>query len=132
MSLAMFLSYFGWQFLAAGIVILTGMASGGVDAAMALMLGSVIAILPNAYFCLQAFRPPAPEDPVQALGKIYRGETGKIVLVMVFCALTFRFVELREPLLLFVALVVMLIVQPIAAVKVMAHEENRDQDLSKD
>lgn len=95
-----------------------GFGMDGRDGALAVALGCGVAILPNAYFTIQAFRYKASEQPVKALNAIYRGETGKIVLVMVFCALVFRFVELQNPLLLFVALIVMLMTQILISLRV--------------
>ncbi|MCL4169456.1 UNVERIFIED_CONTAM: hypothetical protein GTU68_041852, partial [Idotea baltica] len=79
-------------------------------------LGSLIAILPNAYFTLQAFRYKASEDPVKALGAIYRGEAGKFILVAVLGALTFKFLSVSSPLLLFTSLIIILMVQPLVSV----------------
>lgn len=100
------------------MLLLAGFGINGYNGALETLLGCGIAIFPNAYFTLQAFRYKASEDPVRALGALYRGEAGKIILVMVLCALTFRFYELHNPLLLFTALIVMLVTQTIASVLV--------------
>ena len=47
------------------------------------------------------------------LGALYRGEAGKFVLVAVLSALTFKFVEVSSPLILFISLIVMLVTQPL-------------------
>ena len=116
MSAHIFLKYIGWQLVIALVLVALGFGIGNSNGALSATLGCAIAILPNAYFTLQAFRYKASEDPVRALGALYRGEAGKIILVMVFCALSFRFFELNYPLLLFVSLIVMLVTQTLASV----------------
>jgi len=101
------------------VLLVAGFGLDGYDGALATALGCGIAIFPNAYFTLQAFRYKASEDPVRALAAFYRGETGKIILVMVLCALTFKFLVLHNPLLLFTALFVMLVTQTVASVLVV-------------
>ena len=100
------------------VLLVAGFGIEGREGAFAVAFGCGIAILPNAYFTLQAFRYKASEQPVKALGAIYRGETGKIVLVTVLCALAFRFYEFHEPLLLFMALIVMHVTQILISLKI--------------
>ena len=95
------------------------------------MLGSAIAILPNAYFTFQAFRVKADVDPAKAVGFLYVGEVGKLILVIVLCALAFRFLQIHSPLLLFTALVVMLMTQTIASVRVLSSTEIPPSDATK-
>ena len=102
------------------LLLALGFGIDGRDGALAAVLGSGIAILPNAYFTFQAFRHNASEDPPRAQSALYRGEVGKIALVMVLCALLFRFYELHNPLLLFIALSVMLMTQIAAGVIVFS------------
>ena len=116
MSAADFLKYLGWQLLIALGLCLVGFGIGGQNSAVSSALGSLIAILPNAYFTLQAFRYKASKDPVKALGAIYRGEAGKFVLVAVFGALIFKFLDVHSPLLLFTSLIVILVTQPLISV----------------
>lgn len=119
MTALLFFKYIGLQLVVTLVLLLAGFGIDGRDGVLATGLGSLIAILPNAYFCLQAFRYKASEDPVRALGALYRGEAGKFVLVMVLCALTFRFYELHNPLLLFIALLVILVTQTVASVMLL-------------
>lgn len=119
MSAALYFKYLGWQLVITLGLLLAGFGIDGRDGAFAVAVGSIIAIVPNAYFTLQAFRYKASEDPVRALGALYRGEAGKFVLVMVFCALAFRFLDVRSPLLLFLSLFIILIIQPIVSVFVL-------------
>ncbi len=105
--------------MAALVLCVAGFGIGGQDGAISSALGSVIAILPNLYFTLQAFRYKASEDPVRALGALYRGEAGKFILVAVICALVFKFVDVQAPLLLFISLFVMLVTQPIICVLIL-------------
>ena len=119
MTALLFLKYIGLQLVVTLVLLVAGFGIDGYDGALATVLGCGIAILPNAYFTLQAFRYKASEDPARALGALYRGESGKFILVMVLCALTFRFYELHNPLFLFTALIVMLVTQTIASVLVL-------------
>jgi len=119
-SVADFFKYVGWQLLVALVLCLVGYGIGGQDSAVSSALGSLIAILPNLYFTLQAFRYKASEDPVKALGALYRGEAGKFILVAVLCVLIFKFVEVQAPLLLFISLVVMLMTQPLISVLILS------------
>lgn len=116
MSTVVFLKYVGWQLLIALVLALAGFGLGGRAGAMSSALGSLIAIVPNLYFTLQAFRYKASEDPVRALGALYRGEAGKFVLVAVIGALVFKFVEVQSPVLLFGSLIVILMTQPLVSV----------------
>ena len=100
------------------VLLVAGFGMEGREGAFAVAIGCGISILPNAYFTLQAFRYKASEQPFRALGAIYRGETGKIVLVMVLCALAFRFYEFNEPMLLFMALIVMHVTQILISLKI--------------
>ena len=125
MTALLFIKYLGLQFFVSLILLALGFGIDGRDGALATVLGCGIAILPNAYFTLQAFRYKASEDPVRALGALYRGEGGKFILVMVLCALTFRFIELHNPLLLFTALFVILLTQAIASVIVLPSLKNK-------
>lgn len=120
-SAAVFLKYVGWQLLIALGLCLVGFGIGGQNSALSSALGSLIAILPNAYFTLQAFRYEPSEDPVKMLGAFYRGEAGKFVLVAVFCVLTFKFIGVHSPLLLFISLIVMLVTQPLISVLALPH-----------
>ena len=114
MTALLFLKYLGLQLAVTAVLLVAGFGIGGRDGALATVLGCGVAIVPNAYFTLQVFRYKADEDPGRALGALYRGEGGKIILVMVLCALSFRFYEPHNPLLLFTALFVMLVTQTIA------------------
>ena len=121
MSAVVFLKYVGWQLLIALGLCLVGFGIGGQNSAVSSALGSLIAILPNAYFTLQAFRYKAGDEPVRALGALYRGEAGKFVLVAVLGALTFKFIEVHSPLLLFTSLIVILVTQPIVSLFALPH-----------
>lgn len=136
MTALLFLKYIGLQLVVTTILLVLGFGIDGCDGALATVLGSGIAILPNAYFTFQAFRYKASEDPVRALAAFYRGESGKIILVMVLSALTFRFFELHNPLLLFTALFVMLMTQTAASVYVLptlgASEVNMTENNDKE
>lgn len=129
MTALLFFKYIGLQLVVTLVLLVAGFGIDGYDGALATVLGCGIAIFPNAYFTLQAFRYKASEDPVRALGALYRGEAGKIILVMVLCALTFRFYELHNPLLLFTALIVMLVTQSIASVLVFPALKKPETDM---
>ena len=119
--------YVGCQLAVAILVILLGYGVGGVDAAMSLACGSAIMLLSQAYFTLQAFRHRATRNPLIALGAIYRGGVGKYVIVMVLCALTFRYVGSVEPVLLIVAITVMVITQCAASIVLQHKYEDAEQ-----
>lgn len=115
------------------VLLLIGVGIDGRDGALAVVVGSLVAIIPNAYFALQSFRHKADVDPVKAFAAMYRGETGKLVLVMVLCALSFRYIDFHNPLLFFVALFVMLIVQAIAsAIVISANDAETIAKLQQD
>ena len=116
MSVVVLLKYVGWQLFIALLLCFLGFGIGGQNGAVSSALGCLIAILPNMYFTLQAFRYKASEEPVRALGAIYRGEAGKFILVAVLGALTFKFMDVHSPLLLFISLIVILVTQPIVSV----------------
>ena len=116
---AIFFKLLGMQLLVASGLVIAGLGFGGVSGAKSSALGCLIAIVPNAYFTLQAFRYNAAGSPVKALGAIYRGEAGKFVLVAVLSALTFKFLEVHSTLLLFVSLIVTTITHPIASALVI-------------
>ncbi len=119
MSTLLFVKYLGWQLVSAVLLTVAGFGIGGRDGALAAVAGSIIAIVPNVYFTVQAFRYRASEEPVRTLSAIYRGEAGKFVLVMVLCALAFRSYEFRYPLILFMALFAILVTQTLASVCVL-------------
>jgi len=103
--------YMGCQLAVAVAITLLGYGIDGTNAARSMALGSFIILLSQAYFTFQAFRFRASRSPLVVLGAIYRGGAGKYMIVMVLCALTFRFVEPIKPLLIFVAMFVMVITQ---------------------
>lgn len=113
MSAVILLKYVGWQALIALLLCIFAFAFGSSGGARSSVLGSIIALVPNAYFTLQAFRYKANEEPVKAFAAIYRGQAGRYLLVAVLSALTFNFIEIHSPLLLMTSLVVMLLMQPL-------------------
>ncbi|MEQ9568294.1 MAG: ATP synthase subunit I [Pseudomonadales bacterium] len=111
MSALQFFKYIGWQLAAMCVLLLAGLGIDGLNGAVAALTGCCIAVLPNTYFTVQAFRYKASDDPVKALSAIYRGGMGKIALVVVLSALAFRFIEFSNPVLPFVAMIIMLMIQ---------------------
>lgn len=93
------------------VLLLAGLGIDGLNGAVAALTGCGIAVLPNTYFTIQAFRYKASEDPVKALSAFYRGGVGKIALVVVLSALAFQFIEFSNPVLPFVAMIIMLMIQ---------------------
>jgi len=93
-----------------------GYGIDGYEGALATIAGSAIALFTNAYFTFQAFRYDASKHPDKAIASLYRGELGKITLVMVLTALSFKFLELQQPLLLLLAMSVMLLTQSLTSV----------------
>lgn len=131
MSALLYCKYLGWQLAVSLALVIAGFGIDGRDGAFSAVVGSGIAILPNAYFTFQAFRVKANRDPAKAVGFLYLGEIGKLVLVIVLCALAFRFFEFHKPLLLFMALIVMLMTQTIVSVRVLSASENSITDAVK-
>lgn len=93
------------------VLLLAGLGIDGRNGAIAALIGCGIAILPNTYFTVQAFRYKASDNPVKTLSAFYRGGVGKIALVVVLSALAFKFIEFSNPALLFVAMIIMLMIQ---------------------
>jgi|GEM_PF-5164069 len=100
------------------VLLLAGLGIDGRNGATAALIGCGIIILPNTYFTVQAFRYKASDNPVRALSAFYRGGVGKIALVVVLSALAFSFIEFSNPALLFVAMIIMLIIQIPISLKV--------------
>lgn len=61
------------------------------EAAVGIVFGALISLLPQSYFALQAFRISAAQQPEKAYFAIMRGESGKFVLTAVLFALLFKF-----------------------------------------
>lgn len=106
----------GWQLALALTLLMVSYGIDGQKGLVSVAIAALATIVPDAYFTLQAFRYKAKEHPVKALSALYRGETGKFVLVMVICAVAFKFVDSLNPLLLFGALIVILMIQPMIKV----------------
>lgn len=131
MSALLYFRYIGLQLALALILLLVSYGIDGQVGLVSVAIAALAGILPDAYFTLQAFRYKANEDPVKALAALYRGETGKFVLVMVICAVAFKFVESLNPLLLFGALIVILMIQPMIKVFALPFLRHNISDASQ-
>lgn len=114
------------------VLLVVGFGIDGREGVLAIVIGSGVAILPNAYFTFQCFRFDASKDPMKAISALFRGEVGKIILVIVFTALSFKYLDVQNPLLLFSALFVMLLTQSFASVAlVQSMDQREDQKIDE-
>jgi ATP synthase protein I len=88
---------------------------GFLDPAVAhsVLLGGLIAIVPQAWFTYRVFRWRGARSARQIARASYSGEIGKFVLAVTGFALVFAFVRPLQPLALFTAYGGMLIIQVI-------------------
>lgn len=106
------------QFLA--VVFLTGFtySFSGFITAYSLALGTVLHIIPNAYFSIYAFRYQGATNATWITRSFSRGESGKLMLTLVGFALIFRFVKPLSSLSLFAGFCCMLVLQWFIARKI--------------
>lgn len=113
-------------------MVVVGYGIDGREAVLAIVLGSGIAVFSNAYFTFQAFRFDASKQPMKAMTSLYRGEAGKIILVIVLTALSFKYLELQQPLLLILAMFVLMVTQSLASVLLVQSIDKQIIDGLKD
>lgn len=68
------------QLLVGAVAIMITLATAGMVAAQAAVIGVVAAVAPPVYFARRALRQDADATPRDILGTVYKGEIGKIVL----------------------------------------------------
>lgn len=66
--------------------------SWGHDVAIALLLGGVANVVPNAYFCWKMSRQTGAQNAKAILKNFYRGEVSKLLLTAAIFGLIFRFI----------------------------------------
>jgi ATP synthase protein I len=76
-------------------------------ASYSLLIGGLISVVPNAYFARQVFRYTGGLYAREVSQSFYRGEAGKFVATLCFFAAVFALVKPINTLVLFVAYVVM-------------------------
>mgnify|MGYP000889724908 CR=1 FL=1 len=65
----------------------------GVVLAYSALLGGLISALPNSYFALHAFRHRGARNAQKVVKGFIRGELGKILITLVFFALSFTLIS---------------------------------------
>lgn len=98
------------QVILSAILALAVYLSFGTEAVRATLLGCATFLVSNTYFSLQALRQSEPEKMLSA---IFKGEVGKVLLVLALSAVIFKFLTLSAPVFFFVSLAGLVIVQPV-------------------
>ena len=96
--------------LCAGMLLLRGQVS-----AVSVLCGSLVAILPQAYFAARAFRWRGASAARQIARASYAGETGKFILSVAGFALVFAAVRPIEGAAVFIGYLAMLLIQIIGS-----------------
>ena len=81
------------QFVATGILALSVFALIDGVTGYSVFFGGMISTLPNAYFAFKAFRYSGARQMPQVLKSFYAGESGKMIITAVMCALVFAGVK---------------------------------------
>ena len=83
----------------------------GCRAAVSVILGGLIYIIPNSYLAVQTFRATGARKAAQVMGNIYRGECGKFVLTAIgFAAVFVSGYPINAPM-LFIIYIVLVVLQ---------------------
>ena len=94
--------------------------------AFSALLGGLLCLIPQAYFTLYAWQHTGARSSQLVARGFYRGEVGKFVLTFVGFAIVFSRVKDVDPLVLFAAYGVLLVVQWITnASLIRAHQQGR-------
>jgi ATP synthase protein I len=67
----------------------------GSDAAVSVLAGGVVTIIPNLYFALKAFRYSGARSSKKVMESFYSGVKMKIVLTAILFALAFKFLAIQ-------------------------------------
>jgi len=84
---------------------------------VAAIIGGLVFLIPNIYFTYYAFRYTGADNVHWVLRSFYRGQMGKFMLVGVGFALVFRFFRTLNPLAVFTAFFIMLLIHVLIAAK---------------
>ncbi|ROR99037.1 ATP synthase protein I [Sinobacterium caligoides] len=96
----------------------------GIAFAISMLLGGMIALIPQAYFTYQAFRFSGARAARQVSQAFYRGEAGKFILNLVLFAAVFMFVDSVNVLALFAGYIFVLLGNWMGAASVIRHRSN--------
>ncbi|MBC6906141.1 hypothetical protein DWB84_11785 [Saccharophagus sp. K07] len=88
------------------------------DRISSIVVGSLVFIIPSAYFTLYALLFAVNREPRWFLGAFIRGQTGKLMLAAVGFALAFKFVEPLHAPTVFIAYGVLMLVHVVVTTKV--------------
>jgi ATP synthase protein I len=88
------------------------------DRISSIVAGSLVFIIPSAYFTLYALLFAVNREPRWFLGAFIRGQTGKLILAAVGFALAFKFVEPLHAPSLFIAYGVLMLVHVVVSARV--------------
>ena len=92
--------------------------------ALSTLLGGLLCVLPHAYFASYAFRHMGARASAQIARAFYRGESGKFVLTLVGFASVFTLVKPLNAPALFIAYLIMLLVQWWMTAKVIGNHSS--------
>ena len=81
------------QLAMTGFISVISLLFSGTTMALSVLLGGLISALPNSYFALHAFKYSGARNADKIVRGFIRGELGKIVMTVVFFALSFALIS---------------------------------------
>ena len=81
------------QLAITGFISVISLLFSGTTMALSVLLGGLISALPNSYFALHAFKYSGARNADKIVRGFIRGELGKIVMTVVFFALSFALIS---------------------------------------
>ena len=81
------------QLAITGFISVISLLFSGTTMALSVLLGGLISALPNSYFALHAFKYSGAHNADKIVRGFIRGELGKIVMTVVFFALSFALIS---------------------------------------
>jgi ATP synthase protein I len=81
------------QLAITGFISVISLLFSGTTMALSVLLGGLISALPNSYFALHSFKYSGARNADKIVRGFIRGELGKIVMTVVFFALSFALIS---------------------------------------
>jgi len=106
----------GIQLVVTVVAGLGGLVLFGTVVAKSVLLGSAIALLPNAYFAWRAFVYNGTRSATKAAGSLLQAEISKLLLTALLFAAVFKLGQPLQPVALFAAYASVLLVGVLASV----------------
>ena len=95
------------------------------NAATSALLGSVVYLIPNAYFASKLFKHQGAHSARQIVNSFYKGEALKIIISIFLFTLVFRLLEIT-PLAFFISYIMMIMTHWFAPL-IVVNKENRPE-----